>query len=307
MAAGGDFGDDLSGNPWRSATFKSMNDITYINFEFSRRFRRAGFSFVALTAVYAPVLADLVSDWWTDSNYSHGFLIPLISGYLLWKKRERLTKSVGSSSQLGLPLLALALALFVLGSAGAEYFTVRVSFIIALSGLVLFHFGASFLREMWFELGLLLFMIPLPYVIYYSLTFPMQLFATKVSIKALGLIGVPAVQQGNIIHLSGISLEVAEACSGIRSMLSLLALGALYSYFSQKSAIKRGALFLSTIPIAVLVNSVRVFITAVLAYTVGAGVTDEPLHSLMGLSVFVMAFTILFLINALLDRVRTKA
>ncbi len=214
--------------------------------------------------------------------------------------------SVGASSKAGLPLLAMALLLFVLGSAGAEYFTVRVSFIFALAGLVLFHFGTSFLRNIWFELVFLFFMIPLPYVIYYSLTFPMQLFATKVSLKALAIIGIPAVQQGNIIHLSGISLEVAEACSGIRSMLSLLALGAMYAYFSQKGPIKRSVLFLSTIPITVIVNSARVFITAVLAYTLGAGVTEEPLHSLMGLSVFVMAFVILFLVNALLTRKKSN-
>ncbi len=283
-----------------------MDNIAHINLDLRQRLRWAGLSFVTLFLVYSPVLVDLVSDWWNDANYSHGFLVPLVSGYLLWKKREKLTKSVGDSSKFGLPVLAIALALFVVGSAGAEYFTVRVSFVIALAGLTLFHFGAGFLRAIWFELGFLLFMIPLPYVIYYSLTFPMQLFATKVSIKALEIVGVPAVQQGNVIHLSGISLEVAEACSGIRSMLSLLALGALYAYFSQVSALKRSALFLSTIPITVFVNAARVFITAVLAFTVGSEVTEEPLHSLMGLSVFVMAFVILLIFNALLSRIRIK-
>jgi exosortase len=283
-------------------TDNNTNSATLTKLNIPESVRHAGLSFGLLLVVYSPVLVDLVSDWWNDSNYSHGFLIPLVSGFLLWKKKDRLVGSVGSSSKLGLPLLGFALLLFVLGSAGAEYFTVRVSFIFAMAGLVLFHFGTSFLRSIWFELGFLFFMIPLPYVIYYSLTFPMQLFATKVSLKALEIIGIPAVQQGNIIHLSGISLEVAEACSGIRSMLSLLALGAIYSYFSQSSPVKRGALFLSTIPITVIVNSVRVFITAVLAFTIGAEVTEEPLHSLLGLSVFVMAFVLLLIVNALLSR-----
>jgi len=280
-----------------------MKNTAQINLDYPQKLRQALLSFGLLTLVYAPVLVDLVSDWWNDSNYSHGFLVPLVSGYLLWKKRDKLAAAVGESSKLGLPLLALALALFVVGSAGAEYFTVRVSFIMALTGLVLFHFGASFLRQVWFELGFLLFMIPLPYVIYYSLTFPMQLFATKISIKALAMIGVPAVQQGNIIHLSGVSLEVAEACSGIRSLLSLLALGALFAYFTQKGPLKRGALFLATIPIAIFTNSARVFITAVLAFTIDADVTEEPLHGLMGLSVFVMAFLLLLLFNALLGKI----
>ncbi len=280
-----------------------MKNILQINLDYTQKSRQAYLSFGLLVLVYAPVLVDLVSDWWNDPNYSHGFLVPVVSGYLLWKKRDKLAGSAGESSKFGLPLLALALALFVVGSAGAEYFTVRVSFIVALAGLTLYHFGAAFLRQVWFELGFLLFMIPLPYVIYYSVTFPMQLFATKVSIKALALIGVPAVQQGNIIHLSGISLEVAEACSGIRSMLSLLALGALFSYFSQRGPIKRSALFLSTIPIAVITNSARVFITAVLAFTIDAQVTEEPLHGLMGLSVFVMAFALLLIFNALLSKI----
>jgi len=283
-----------------------MKNTLQINLDYTQKSRQAYQSFGLLVLVYAPVLVDLVSDWWNDPNYSHGFLVPVVSGYLLWKKRGKLATSVGESSRLGLPLLALALALFVVGSAGAEYFTVRVSFVVALAGLTLYHFGTSFLRRIWFELGFLLFMIPLPYVIYYSLTFPMQLFATKVSIKALSLIGVPAVQQGNIIHLSGISLEVAEACSGIRSMISLLALGALFSYFSQRGPIKRSVLFLSTIPIAVFTNSARVFITAVLAFTIEAEVTEEPLHGLMGLSVFVMAFALMLIFNALLGKVSSQ-
>ncbi len=283
-----------------------ISNSAHITIDLKQRFRQAQYSFGVLFLVYAPVLADLVSDWWNDANYSHGFLVPVVSGYLLWKKKERLAGRVGDSSKFGLPLLAMALILFVVGSAGAEYFTVRVSFVIALAGLVLFHFGSGFLREVWFELGFLLFMIPLPYVIYYSLTFPMQLFATKVSIKALEIIGVPAVRQGNIIHLSGISLEVVEACSGIRSMLSLLALGAMYSYFSQVTVLKRSVLFLSTIPITVVVNAARVFLTAVLAFTIGAEVTEEPLHTIMGLSVFVMAFVILAIINAILNRFRSK-
>ncbi|HSH00713.1 MAG TPA: exosortase/archaeosortase family protein [candidate division Zixibacteria bacterium] len=259
----------------------------------------------ALVAVYAPALLDLVKDWWTDANYSHGFLIPLISLYLLRKDRSKLNvalarpASAATGAGAGAALLIAALGLYALGNGAAEYFTVRVSFVLALAGATLYFYGPAVLRAAWFPLAFLFFMIPWPYVIYYAATFPLQLLATKISMVALNAIGVAAVQQGNIIHLSGMSLEVAEACSGVRSMISLLALGALYAYLSQARTTGRLIVFVSTLPIALATNSIRVFFTAVLAYAAEAPVTEEPWHSALGLSVFVMAFVMLFIVSAL--------
>lgn len=262
-----------------------------------------------LTLLYLPTLIDLVSDWYNDANYSHGFLAPLISGYLVWKKRESLSKilqsqsGAGESRAAGVWLILIAMGMYILGNGAAEFFTTRVSYVLALAGLTTYHFGAQILRKTWFEHVFLLFMIPLPYVIYYAVTFPMQLLATKISIAGLDMIGVSAIRQGNVIHLSGISLEVAEACSGIRSMISLLALGAVYGYMTQKTSLGRWIVFLSTAPLALITNVMRVFTTAILAYAFEANVTDEPLHTIMGLSVFVTAFILLFIISAVLKKI----
>ena len=259
--------------------------------------------FILLVVVYLPTLLDLVSDWWNDSNYSHGFLIPVVSGYLLWKKREELRQLSTSVNYRGLVVVILGMLMFVAANGGAEYFTLRVSMVVTLVGLVYFLFGSGILRKSWFELFFLLFMIPIPYVIYFATTFPMQLLASKITAGVLNLIGMGVVRQGNIIHIQGYSLEVAEACSGMRSLMSLLALGALYAYLTQKRFLAQSILFFSTIPIAVLANVFRVFVTSLLAYTVTDEVTKEPLHSLMGLSVFVVSFIMMFLTGQLLKRV----
>ena len=236
-------------------------------------------------------------------------MIPLISGYLLWKDRRELAETIALRRGAGaraLIALTAAMGLYILGNGAAEYFTVRLSFVLALTSLAWYFFGAPFLKRAWFSLLFLFFMIPWPYVIYYAATFPLQLLATKISMVALNIVGVPAVRDGNIIHLPGISLEVAEACSGVRSMISLLALGALYSYLTQKRLWARGALFLSTLPIALATNAIRVFLTALLAYAAEAPVTEEPWHSALGMSVFVIAFLLLFLFSGLLSFIQRK-
>ncbi len=146
-------------------------------------------------------------------------------------------------------------------------------------------------------------MSPIPYVIYFSATFPMQLLASKVTVFLLDGLGMPVIRQGNIIHLANQSLEVAEACSGLRSLISLLALGAIYGYLTQKRFSGKIILFLSTIPIAMIGNIFRVFITSIIVYTFEADVTAEPIHSTMGASVFVVAFILLLIFGTMLKKV----
>ena len=257
-----------------------------------------------LLAIYLPTLVDLVSDWYHDANYSHGFLIPLVSAYLIWTGRHQLRRVRVRAGRAGLLLMILGLVLFVLGTAAAEYFTARFSFVLTLFGLTWYLYGSDFTRRTWFAFFFLCFMIPIPYVIYYNLAFPMQLLATKITVAALDVVGMSVVRQGNIIHIAGgQSLEVAEACSGIRSLVALLALGAIYAYWSQKRFVSQLILFLSTIPIAVVANVVRVLTTSLLVSTVLPGITNEPWHSIMGLSVFVVAFVCLFIVSAILNRV----
>lgn len=259
--------------------------------------------FAALAVIYLPAMIDLVENWYNDANYSHGFLIPLVSGYLLYKKRELLSANVGPVEPAGLWLVILGLGLFIVANGAAEYFTLRFSLVVTLFGLVYFLFGRKIIRCCWFELSFLVFMIPIPYVIYYAATFPMQLMASKITVAILNVLGAGAVRQGNIIHLGGISLEVAEACSGIRSLVSLAALGAIYAYISLKHNGARTLLFIATAPVAILANVARVFVSALLAYAASVDVTIEPVHSIMGLIVFVVAFVMLALIAGLLRRI----
>ncbi|MBN2226855.1 MAG: exosortase/archaeosortase family protein [candidate division Zixibacteria bacterium] len=262
--------------------------------------RPAYIAFGLLVLFYLPAIYDLVIDWYTDPNYSHGFLVPIISAYLLWKKRTELVSLPQSGNNAGLIVIILGMILFVLGNGASEYFTVRFSLVVMIFGLVLYLCGTPLVRRTWFEILFLVFMIPIPYVIYFSATFPMQLFASKVTVTLLSLLGMPVIRQGNIIHLPNQMLEVAEACSGLRSLISLLALGALYAYMTQRQLSGKIILFLSTIPIAIIGNVFRVFVTALLAYTLETSVTTEPIHTIMGLSVFVVAFVLLFVFGAIL-------
>jgi exosortase len=260
--------------------------------------------FIALVVVYAPALYDLILNWAQDGNYSHGFLVPLVSLWLAWQKRNEIKQVVQSTAPAGLAVVILGGILFIVGNGGAEYFTVRFSFVLILFGLVWYLFGRDMVRLVWFELAFLLFMIPIPYVIYYALTFPMQLLASKITAGILSGIGMAVFRQGNILNLpDGTSLEVAEACSGMRSLVSLLALGALYAQLTQRRFGAKIILFAATVPIAVVANVFRVFVTALLATTVTPEVAAEPIHSLMGLSVFVVSFILLFILGGILKAV----
>lgn len=256
-----------------------------------------------LLVIYLPALYDLVLDWATDPNYSHGFLVPIVSGWLIWKKKDEFSKITFKTDSAGLFFLIVGLIFFVLGNGAAEYFSLRFSFVLTLTGLLWFMLGRQLIHLIWFELFFLLFMIPIPYVLYYATTFPMQLLASKITAGVMNMIGMGVVRQGNILHIQGYSLEVAEACSGIRSLISLLALGALYAQMTQNRFSGKLLLFLSTIPIAVIGNVIRVMITSLIAYTITTDITSEPTHSALGMIVFVVAFVLLFIFGAILNRV----
>lgn len=260
--------------------------------------------FVLVLLIYLPTLRDLISDWYGDSNYSHGFLVPVVSAYLLLSRRRELAAIPARPSNSGLLLMLGGIVLFLLGSAGAEYFTARVSFVLTLFGLVWYLFGNRVASVSWFAFFFLCFMIPIPSVIYYSIAFPLQVLVSKFTVGLLQILGMAIARQGNIIHLSdGLSLEVADACSGMRSVTALLALGAIYAYWSQKRLTAQILLFLSAVPMAVLANVVRVSVTALLAVSVTSDVSAEPLHSILGLSVFLISFAGLFIFGLILKRV----
>ena len=255
----------------------------------------------AFLALYLPILINLATDWYNDDNYSHGFLIIPVAAWLIWKKRETLKSIPLETGKWGLPVIIASLLMFILGTAGAEFFTTRVSMVGLLLGITLYFCGPRFVREIWFSFFFLLFMIPVPYIIYYSMTFPLQLIGSKVAAGVLGLVGIPHLRQGNVIHLpNNYSLEVAEACSGLRSLVTLLALGALLAYWTQTSKIKASVLFLSTIPIAIAANIFRITITAIGAYGISRAIAENFIHELSGTIVFMFSLISLLILSSVL-------
>ena len=173
-----------------------------------------------IVLLYASVIRNLVVQWWTDPDYSYGFFIPLFSGYILWRERERWTKTEIKPSNFGFVLQLGAVGLFLLGSLGAELFTTRFSLLVLLAGMILFLAGWQMLRTVSFPLGYLMWAIPIPVIIYNQITFPLQLIASRLATAWLELVHVPVLRDGNILVMSNYSLEVVEACSGIRSLIT---------------------------------------------------------------------------------------
>lgn len=257
-------------------------------------------------ALYYHVISKMVIDWSVDDNYSHGFLIPLISGYLIWRKRADLSEILRHPSNTGLFVLTAGLVLFLGGNLGSELFTMRCSMLIVLLGLVVYTAGWGFAKALSLPIGYLIFMIPLPTIIWYKIAFPMKLFATTIATTVLQWLKVSAYGEGNIIHLSNTSLQVVDACSGLRSLISLLALSAAFALITYHSKTRKWILFLSAIPIAILVNIVRLTATAILSEHYGTQVAQGFLHGASGILVFVLAFILLFIVHCLLQKAFAK-
>lgn len=255
---------------------------------------------------FHPTIVDLANDWSTNDNYSHGYLIPFITGYMLWKKREELAAIPPAPTWWGLVFLAGAILLHVAGNIGAELFTMRFSMVLCVAGLALSILGPALTRRMAVPLAYLVFMIPLPAIIWNQLAFPLQLFAAQCTAEVVRAIGIPILREGNILHLAATSLEVVDACSGLRSLTSLLALGGAFAYLTPLGNAGRWILFLSAIPIAVLVNVIRLTATAIMATRIGAKAAQGFLHDMSGMVVFILAFLLLFMVSSLLTRLETR-
>jgi exosortase D (VPLPA-CTERM-specific) len=262
---------------------------------------------VLLVALYSRIVPDMVKVWYADENYSHGFLVPLIAGYFISTRWSELKATRVAPSKIGLLLLLCGLLQLLVAWLGSEYFTMRSSLIVLLAGLVLSFFGSAVLRKVSFPLAYLLFMVPIPYIVYDAAAFPLKLFVTRVSVATLKLSGISVLREGNIIMFPSTTLEVADACSGIRSLLSLLALAVAFAFFLQIVPWKRWLLICSAIPIAVCTNAVRVIVTGFLAQYWGAQAAQGFFHEFAGLVVFGMAMVLLVGLGGLLARKSKQA
>jgi len=250
--------------------------------------------------LYYQVIAKLVSDWWNDDNYSHGFLIVPVALYFVWERRAALKEAVRNPSIWGLVVVAGSLAMLLAGILGSELFLPRLSILGILAGAVLFLFGWNHLKILFLPITFLLLMIPIPAIIFNHIVFPLQLLASQFGESTLNVCQIPVLREGNVIHLANTSLEVAEACSGIRSLVSLLSIGIIYGYLMDSRLWVRIVLSVATAPIAIVANGIRVAGTGVAAHFYGAKAAEGFSHTFSGWIIFIAAGIMLFFLHRVL-------
>lgn len=279
----------------------------------------------AIGFLYWGVLAKLGRDWWNDENYSHGLLVPFVIAFFLWTERGTLGRAVGAPRMLaGLAIMAAALAMLLAGTLGAELFTRRVSLAVMLLGVVVYFFGPRLVRLLAVPFVLLLLAIPIPQIIFNKIAFPLQIWASQVAVWGIRLFEVPTIRKGNVFEIlptgatQVVALEVVEACSGIRSLMTLVTLALLLGYFTRDEEPDAGGswkgslasrdlwrtaiLMVSAVPIAVLTNAARVTATGVMTYHYGRRATEGTVHDVSGWLVYVVALLMLFGLNEVLRR-----
>ncbi|HEY6344045.1 MAG TPA: exosortase/archaeosortase family protein [Bryobacteraceae bacterium] len=263
--------------------------------------RTTAFFAVLIIAGNFSILRRLVTQWLNDGDMGHGFFVPIVAAYIVWRRREALAALRPQPSWWGVVAILWGLGQGYLGTLGADLFLQRTSVLITLFGLLLAAGGVPLIRALAFPLLLLPFMIPFPGVVYNEITFPLQLFASRVAEVALGILGVPVYRDGNILEIPSQRLDVAEACSGIRSLLSLSFLSLVYAYFFDQRVWMRWVLLISTLPIAIVANAGRVTVTGLLS-EVNPELAHGVFHTLEGWVIFVIAGLMLAALHLLINR-----
>ena len=266
------------------------------------RFLAAGAVAAAYLLLYGALLVDLFNVWLTDESYSHGLLVLPLIGYLVWRRRAALAAVSFRPSALGAVIVVVSLAVLLVGTAGVEFFLMRTSAVGVLVGILLFLGGWPALRALRFPLALTAFLIPIPPVLFYKIAFPLQLMATKFGVASLELVGIPVLREGNVIALTHTTLEVTEACSGIRSLLSLFALSIVYGYFVDSRQAARAVIALSSVPIAIISNGLRIAGTGIAAHYVGPAAATGFFHTFSGWAVFMTSFVMLLAVSNIVKK-----
>jgi exosortase len=258
-----------------------------------------------LIVCYAPILYRMGVQWATDENMGHGFFVPILAGYITWQRRGILAAIPRQPNGWGLVLVIWGAFQALAATLGAELFTARVSFLIALVGVILYLGGTRWVKALAFPLALLLFMIPIPAIIYAALTLRLQGLASQLGEVMISMMGIPVLRAGNTLQLPSQTLDIAEACSGIRSLLSLGFLSLVYAYFTDKRIWMRWALLLATVPIAIGANGIRVAVTGLLS-EINTKLAQGAYHEGEGYIVFVVALVALIVTHKILSAVARK-
>ena len=276
----------------------------------------------AIAFLYAPVLAKLGRDWWSDENYSHGLLVPFVIGFIIWSQRDLLGAAINRSNQaLAWCGVAIAVLMLFAGTLGAELFTQRISLTVMLAGIVLYFFGRQVLKLLAVPFGLLLLAIPIPQIIFNRIALPLQMWASQMAVWGIRLFEVPTLRKGNVIDIvpmggiQAISLEVVEACSGIRSLMTLVTIALVLAYFTRErdgegfanltrsDLLRAILLMIAAVPIAVVTNAARVTATGLMTYEYGKQATESTVHDASGWVVYVVALGLLIGVNFGLKKV----
>jgi len=263
----------------------------------NRALLAVGIALAGFILLYWHVMYQLGMAWYTDDNYSHGFLIVPLALYFAWERRHKLFEAPIKPSVFGLVVVVGSILVLLAGLLGAELFLTRISLLGTLVGFVLFLGGWRTLRVLAFPLGFMLLMIPIPAIIFNQIAFPLQLLASRAGEYAMTVADVPVLREGNVLVLANTTLEVAEACSGIRSLISLLTLGIVLGHFADQRTWARVVIALATIPVAILANGLRIAGTGIAAAYFGAQAAEGFFHTFSGWLVFVFAFAMLLAIQ----------
>ena len=254
-----------------------------------------------LVACYMPVLQRLIHQWNYDPDMGHGFFVPVIAAFIVWQRRNELAVVKPQPNLWGLLVIAWGAIQLVIATLGAELFTARMSFVVTIIGVVWTLGGTVMLKKLAFPLFLLFFMLPIPSVIYSAATFKLQILASQLADTALTVLSIPVLREGNVLELPNQKLSVVEACSGIRSLLSLTFLSLVYGYFFERKTWIRVVLFISTIPIAIVANASRVTMTGIMTQ-VKAELAEGFFHQAEGWVIFMVALAILIVWHQVLLR-----
>jgi exosortase len=249
-----------------------------------------------LMACYAPILWQLVRVWDGDADMGHGFFVPVLAGFIAWQKRHELLAERPSPNWWGLAVVAIGALQLYVATLGVELFLSRTAFVISLIGIVLLLGGTRYLKILAFPLFMLFFMVPIPAIVYNKITFPLQILASEVAAMSLDIVGIPVLREGNVLQLSDTSLSVVEACSGIRSLLSLTFLSLVYGYFFEKKTWIRVVLFVATVPIAIVANAGRVTLTGILT-EYKRELAEGFFHEASGWVIFMIALAVLIVLH----------
>lgn len=262
---------------------------------------------LGLAGLYYQVLLHLAETWAVNDNFSHGYFIPLVSLYMIFSLREPLQQAVIRPCNWGLLILLSGLALLILATVASLNFMQQSSLIIVLWGIILYLFGYKYAALLFVPIAYLFFMIPIPAILWNKIAFPMQLYSSAITEQIIRMLGVTIYREGNVLYLAETTLEVVDACSGLRSLTTMFALSAAVAWFGHYPSWRKWLVFLAAAPIAIFVNMVRLTATALLASRYGEEVAQGFLHEFSGMLVFILGLTLLWATNTLMNKGAAKS